>query len=154
MLSAHESFKDFVTGAKSGSDERFFCRICKRDVTKCTHGVSERIRHFGSVGHWRRDVTHRVHLDMPVYNKLLEPMTLSETQFAEHRARPFEDFGGEFPYPENLVAKQAHPGSKVPLMTLVSCVWNCYLWEATSSYCDTCGGISLLHWVPESHSLP
>ena len=33
MLSARESFKDFVTGAKSGSDERFFCRICKRDVT-------------------------------------------------------------------------------------------------------------------------
>ena len=122
MLSAHESFKDFVTGAKSGSDERFFCRICKRDVTIRTHGVSEIIRHFGSVGHWRRDVTYRVHMDMPVYNKLLEPITLTETQLAENRARPFEDLGGEFPYPEDLVAKHAHPGSKVPLMTLVSCV--------------------------------
>ena len=122
MLSAHESFKDFVTGAKSGSDERFFCRICKRDVTIRTHGVSEIIRHFGSVGHWRRDVTYRVHMGMPVYNKLLEPMTLTETQLAEYRARPFEDLGGEFPYPEDLVAKHAHPGSKVPLMTLVSCV--------------------------------
>ena len=49
-------------------------------------------------------------------------MTLTETQLAEYRARPFEDLGGEFPYPEDLVAKHAHPGSKVPLMTLVSCV--------------------------------
>ena len=51
MLSAHESFKDFVTGENSGSDEHFFFRICKRDVTIRTHGVSEIIRLFGSVGH-------------------------------------------------------------------------------------------------------
>ena len=93
-------------------------------------------------------------MDMPVYNKLLEPMTLTETQLAEYRARPFEDLGGEFPYPEDSLAKHAHPGSNVPLMTLVSCVFELLRRGATSSYCGTCGGISLLHWVPESHSLP
>ena len=75
-------------------EEHFFCCVCKRDVAIRTHGSSEIIRHFGSAGHWRRDVTYRVHMGMPVYNKLLEPMTLSETQMAEHQARPFEDHGG------------------------------------------------------------
>ena len=59
-------------------------------------------------------------MEMPMYNKLLEPMTLSETQLAEYRARPFEDLGGKFPFPEDLLAKHSHPSSKVPLMTLVS----------------------------------
>ena len=122
MLSEHILFKDFVTSAKSGSDEHFFCRICKRDVAILAHGASEIIRHFGSAGHWRRDVTYTVHMGMPVYNKLLEPMTLSETQLAEYRARPFEELGGEFPYPEDLLDKHSHPKSKVPLMTLVSSV--------------------------------
>ena len=122
MLSENTVFADFVTGSKSGSDELFFCHVCKRDVRIRAHGSSEIIRHFGSAGHWRRDVTYRVHMNMPVYNKLLEPMTLSETQLAEYRARPFEDLGGEFPYPEDLVAKHAQPSSTVPLMTLVSCV--------------------------------
>ena len=122
MLSEHILFKDFVTGAKSESDERFFCRICKRDVAIRAHGASEIIRHFGSAGHWRRDVMYRVHMEMPVYNRILQPMTLSETQLANYRARPFKDLGGEFPFPEDLVAKHSHPSSKVPLMTLVSCV--------------------------------
>ena len=121
MLGEHPTFNDFVTGAKSGSDEYFFCRMCKRDVAIRAHGVSEIIRHFGSVGHWRRDVTYRVHMDLPVYNKILEPMILTETQLADYRARPFEDLGVEFPFPEDLL-KHSHPNSKVPLMTLVSSV--------------------------------
>ena len=67
-------------------------------------------------------MTYRVHMEMPVYSKLLEPMTLSETQLAECRACPFEDLGGEFPLPEYLLAKHSHPSSKVPLVTLVSSV--------------------------------
>ena len=65
-----------MTDAKCGSGEDFFCRVCKRDVSIKAHGSSEIVRHFGSVAHWRRDVTYRVQMDMPVYNKLLEPMTL------------------------------------------------------------------------------
>ena len=122
MLSEHVLPKDFVTGAKSGSDEHFFCRNCKRDVAIPADGSPAIVRDFGSAGHWRRAVTYRVHMEMPLYNKLLEPMTLSETQLTEYRARPFEDLGGEFPYPEDLLAKHSHRTSKVPMMTLVSCV--------------------------------
>ena len=49
-------------------------------------------------------------------------MTPTETQLANFRARPFEDLGGEFPFPEDLLSKHSHPNSKVPLMTLVSSV--------------------------------
>ena len=61
-------------------------------------------------------------MDMPLYNKMLEPMTLSETQLSEYRSRLSEDLGEVFPYPEDLVGKHSVASSKVPFMTLVSCV--------------------------------
>ena len=85
-----------------------------------SHGAAEFVRHLGSKGHWSRDVTYRVHMELPVYNKLMEPMELSATQVAENRARPFVDFGAEFLFPEDLLPKRARADSKVPFMTFVS----------------------------------
>ena len=48
------------------------------------HGSGEFIRHFGSDGHWYRDVTYRVHMGLPVLNRLLAPMELSDSQMAEY----------------------------------------------------------------------
>ena len=99
-----------------------FCRVCKRDVTIRAHGSSEIDRYFGSAGHWRRDVTYGVRMDLPVYNEMLEPMTLSESQLSDYRVRPFEDLGDVFPYLEDLVSRHSVASSKSHFMTLVSCV--------------------------------
>ena len=120
MLSLNPVYGDFVTGAKRGDAKFFYCRICKRDVKMGLHGAAEFVRHFGSKGHWAADVTYRVHMELPVYNKLMEPMELSATQEAEYRARPFVDLGPEFPISEDLLPKHARADSKVPFMTFVS----------------------------------
>ena len=85
-----------------------------------SHGAAEFVRHFGSNGHWAADVTYRVHMELPVYNKLMEPMELSAIQEAEYRARSFVDLGPEFPFPEDLLPKHARADSKVLFMTFVS----------------------------------
>ena len=120
MLSLNPVYGDFVTGAKRGDAKFFYCRICKRDVKMRSHGAAEFVRHFGPKGHWAADVTYRVHMELAVYNKLMEPMELSATQEAEYRARPFVDLGPDFPFPEDLLPKHARADSKVPFMTFVS----------------------------------
>ena len=82
-----------------------------------------------------------------MYNKLLEPMTLSETQLAEYRARPFEDLGGKLPFPEDLLAKHSHPSSKVPLIPWCQVFVNSLVGVVTSC-CAVSGVISRLRWVP------
>ena len=120
MLALNPVYGNFVTGSTSGDAKFFYYRICKRDVKMGSHRAAEFLRHFGSKGHWARDVTYRVHMELPVYNKLMEPMELSAVQEAEYRARPFVDLGPEFLFPEDLLPKHARAGSKVPFMTFVS----------------------------------
>ena len=59
-------------------------------------GAAEFVRHFESKKHWEQDVTYRVHMGLPVYNKLMEPMELSARQRNDFLSRPFVDLGGEF----------------------------------------------------------
>ena len=79
-------------------------------------------RHFESDKHWFKDVTYRVHMGLPVLNRLMEPMELTEAQLAEYRAKPFEDLGEEYPFLEDLDAKHSRVESKVPFMTFVGCL--------------------------------
>ena len=44
-------------------------------------------QHYKSDGHWLKDVTFRVHMGFHVYNRLMEPMNLSENQLADFRSR-------------------------------------------------------------------
>ena len=81
-------------------------------------GSGEFKRHFESDKHWLKDVTYRVHMGLPVLNRLMEPMEMTEAQLAEYRAKPFEDLGEEYPFPEDLVAKH----SRVQFMTFVGCL--------------------------------
>ena len=113
MLSLKPVFGDFVTGSKCGSAKFFFCRNCRRDVKLGSHGSSEFVRDFGPKKHWEQDVVYHLHMGLPVYNKLMEPMTLSSRQ---------ED---EFPFLEELLPKHLKVDSKVPFMTLVSCFCDC-----------------------------
>ena len=70
-------------------------------------------------------MVYRLHIGLPIYNRLMEPMTLSSRQEDDFRSRPFLDLGPEFPFPEDLLPKHAKVDSKVPFMTLVSgfCDW-------------------------------
>ena len=87
-----------------------------------SHGASESVRHFGSKKDWEQDVVSRLHMGLPTYNKLMEPMTLSSRRKDEFRSRPSVDLGEEFPFPDDLLPKHSKVESKVPFMTLVSCV--------------------------------
>ena len=120
MLALNPLFADFVTGSECGSAKLFYCRICRRDVKMGSKGAAEFVRHFESRKHWEQDVTYRVHMGLPVYNKLMEPMELSARQRDDFLSRPFVDLGGEFPFPEDMFPKHSKASSKVPLMTLVS----------------------------------
>ena len=79
MLELNPIFRDFQSSAKCGSGKFFFCRICHRVVGIKAHGFSEFVRHFGSYRHWYKDVTYRVHMELPVYNRLKELMTFCDS---------------------------------------------------------------------------
>ena len=87
MLSLHPAFPHFVSGAKNGKGSYFHCRVCKRDVGMKAQCSGEFARHFQSDGHWFKGVTYRVHMGLPVLNRLMEPMELSEGQLAEYHSR-------------------------------------------------------------------
>ena len=104
------------------SGTHFHSVVCKRDVAMNAHGSREFARHFQSDGHWFKDVVCRVHMGMPVLNRLMEPMQLSEEQLAEYRAKPFVELGEGYPFPEELLPKHSQVGSKIAFMTLVGCL--------------------------------
>ena len=122
MLALLPIYPDFVSGSKCGKPTFFFCRVCQRDVRMRAHGAGEFKRHFSSDGHWYRDVSYRVHMELPVYNRLLEPMELSASQIVDFKSRTFVDLAEGFPFPEDLLPKHSQVGSKVTFMTLISCV--------------------------------
>ena len=86
------------------------------------HGSGEFGRPSESDKHWFKDVTYRVQMGLPVLNRLMEPMELTESQLAEYRAKPFEDRGEVYPFPEDLLSKHSRVESKVSFMTFVLCL--------------------------------
>ena len=121
MLGLHPAFPSVEAGHKNGQVTHFFCKVCKRHVAMKEQGSCEFIRHFGSDGHWYRDVTYRVHMELLVLNRLLEPMELAKSHMAEYRARLFVDLAEGYPFPEEVIPKYCKVKSRVPFMTLVSC---------------------------------
>ena len=85
----------------------FFCLVCHRDVSVKAHGSGDFKQYFWSDGHRFREVCYRVHIGLPVYTRLMEPMELSHNQEAEYCSRPFVDLGEEFLFPEDLVSKHS-----------------------------------------------
>ena len=71
-------------------------------------------RHVRSDSHWFKEVTYRVHMGLPVLNRLMEPMILSDTQIADYKSRPFVDLAEGYPVPKHSTVT-----SRVPFMTLV-----------------------------------
>ena len=56
-----------------------------------TLGAGELTRQVSGDRHWQADVTYRIHQGLPVFNKLKDPIELSETQKADFLSRPFKD---------------------------------------------------------------
>ena len=92
----------FVSGSSTGSDKLFFCKICHRDVSMESRGASEFARRFFGKRHWQLDMTYRVQHDLPVFNRLMDPMELSEAQVADFMSRPSKGLAEGFSFPEDL----------------------------------------------------
>ena len=122
MVTGHPIFELFVSGSSTGSDKAFHCMICQRDVSMESRGAAEFSRHFFGKRHWQLDVAYRVRNDMPVYNRLMDPMILSESQVAEYRDWPNKGKSEGFSFPEDLLPACTQVNSSVPLMTMVNCL--------------------------------
>ena len=145
MLTLNPVFPDFVSGSSTGAGTHFYCKVGHRDVKMVTRGSGKFSRHFRSDGHWFKDVTYRVHMSLPIYNRLLEPMTLTEAQRVEYASRPFVELPEGFPFPEApnmLVWSHAFP------LVLLCRVWAiCCGVLAISVFYDVYGVISVRRWM-------
>ena len=68
-------------------------------------------------------------MGLPVVNRLIDSMTLSDSQIVDYKSRAFVDLAEGYPFPEDLVPGHATVASRVPFMTLFS------------SFCDHQGGV-------------
>ena len=99
MIKDHPVVELFVS---SGVETAFFFTICQQDVSIATKGVRDIGRQFASDKHRLLDVTYRVHQGLQVYNKLLDPMELSDAQTRGYLARPFKEKPEGFSFPEDF----------------------------------------------------
>ena len=97
MLTLNPVFPDFASGSSTGAATHFYCKVCHRNLKMVARGPGEFVRHFSSDGHWFKDVTYRVHMGLQVYNRMLEPVTLTEAQRAEYETRPFTELSEGYP---------------------------------------------------------
>ena len=82
----------------------------------------ELVRHFTSERHWERDVTYRVHKGMPIFNQLRQLIALTDEELNQYRSRPFEEKALGYLFPEDRLPKHSQIHSRVPLLTMVSCL--------------------------------
>ena len=122
MVRGHPVLELFVSGSSTGSDKSFFCTICHRDVSMETRGAGELTRHFSGDRHWQADVTYRVYQGLPVYNRLMDPIELSDTHKTDFLSRPFKDKLEGFTFPEDLLPSCTRVDSCIPLLTMVNCL--------------------------------
>ena len=122
MVPGNDILSEFVSGSKNGKSTSFFCTMCERDVSIESRGLEEINRHFASVRHWERDVIYRVHKGLPIYNQLRQAITLTDGQLADYRSRPFKEKAAGYLFPEEKLPKHSQVTSKVPLLTMVSCL--------------------------------
>ena len=122
MVVGNPIYELFVSGSSTGSNKLFHCMICQRDVSMESRGAAEFSRHFFGKRHWQLDVTYRVQNGLPVYNRLMDPMVLSDAQLEEYRNRPSKGKDEGFSFPEDLLPACVQPDSSVPLMSMVNCL--------------------------------
>ena len=122
MVANHPVFELFVSGSSTGSDKLFHCMICQRDVSMESRGAAEFARHFFGKRHWELDVAYRVQNNLPVFNRLMDPMELSEAQLEVYANRPSKGKSEGFSFPEDLLPSCTRVDLSVPLLTMVNCL--------------------------------
>ena len=121
IVGDHPVYSLFISGSSVGSDEKFYCRICHRDVSMHSGGAGEFSRHFNGDRHWQADVTYRVREGLPVYIKRKDPLELSVEQIVDYLLRPCRGLAEGFSFPEDLLPACTRAESTIPLLTLVNC---------------------------------
>ena len=121
MIGDNPIYQLFVSGSSTGCDKHFFCMICHRDVSMESRGALEFSRHFFGKQHWQLDVTYRVQNNLPVFNRLMDPMELTDAQLEDYRNRPCKGKAEGFSFPEDLLPACPQVESSVPLLT-VNCL--------------------------------
>ena len=79
-----------------------------------SRGASEFARHFFGKRHWQVDVRYRVQHDLHVFNRLMDPMELSEAQVSDYMSRPSKGLTEDFSFTEDLLPACTRVGSSVP----------------------------------------
>ena len=87
-----------------------------------SHGAREFTRHYSSDKHWFRDVTFRVQQDLPVYNQLMNPITLTAEEREGYLSQLRIEKDDGFNFLEDLLPPCTRADSSVPLVTMVNCV--------------------------------
>ena len=121
MVANNLVFQMFVSATSTVlSDNAFFCTIYHRDVSIESRGAAEFGRHFYGDRHWQRDVTYRVQNGLTVFNRLMDPLVLSDAQLDDYRNRPCNGKAEDFSFPEDLLPACTQVESSVPLLTMVN----------------------------------
>ena len=118
MVGEHPIFRLFLSGSSTGSATSFHCMICRCDGSIESRG--EFTRHCSSDKHWFRDVTFHVQQELPVYNQLVNPITLTAEKREGYLSRPTVEEDEGFNFPEDLLPLRDRADSAVPLMTMVN----------------------------------
>ena len=117
----HAYLMDFVSGSKCWDPSKFFCRICKYDVSLATKGHSEIGRLFGSKSHWAADARWRYNETGAYYDKVGEHVSRpTEEQIARILTADLVELGEIYPFPEEVIQERME--NQVALMTVVSCI--------------------------------
>ena len=125
-VGSNEVGQFFVTGATdaAGKLSRFFCRVCRKDVSVLTHGPHEMLRHYQGVEHFARD--QRLRLETPGWQVLdFEGNPLSESELQRRRRHilrgPLVVRDREYPFAEDLIIDESGaPDATLPVVAKVS----------------------------------
>ena len=107
----------FVTGPTYAATKlsEFYCRLCRKDVSVLTHGISEVVRHFQGIRHFARD--QRLRLETPGWRVLgFDGKPLTEDELERQREKVLRAAlvvrDREYPFREDLVPDAS--GNTVP----------------------------------------
>ena len=142
---ANEVGQFFVTGATdaAGKPSRFYCQICRKDVSVLTHGSHEILRHYQGVKHFARD--QRLRLETPgwlVLNFEGNPLIESELERRkEHILRgPLVVRDREYPFAEDLIVDESGAANAtLSVVAKVSSLIEICDWVVRTSWWTTCG---------------
>ena len=128
VYAATEVGQSFVTGPSDAANipSRFYCRVCRKNVSVLTHGHHEVLRHFQGSRHFARD--QRLRLETPGWRVLdFQGNPLSEDELERQREKNRKGLlvvrDRENPFAEDLITNEAGViDPQLPVLAKVSCL--------------------------------